>query len=141
MNARPFDPTDPANYDHWVDDRVRFCDQDAAGHVNNTAIAQYVESGRVGYAHDRLWNRGEGSRFIAARVAIDFLAESHYPGQIRTGTRVSKIGKSSVTTLSGVFKDGVCIAVGECVLVHLNDGGSAPLTDAMRTALQADEMT
>ena len=43
------DLADPDLYHHWVRDTVRFCDQDSAGHINNTAIAQYVESGRVAF--------------------------------------------------------------------------------------------
>ena len=135
MSERRFDATDPANFEHWIDDRVRFCDQDASGHINNTAVAQYVENGRVAYAIEVLQIQDNDSRFIAARLAIDFLRESHYPGIVRTGTRVARIGNKSVTTLHGVFKDELCIATAECVLVHLHGAETIPLTGPMRESL------
>jgi acyl-CoA thioester hydrolase len=138
MTSNNFDPRDANNYDHWVDDNIRFCDQDAAGHVNNTAISQYVESGRVAYCRDKLWSRTEGARFVAARVAIDYLKEAHYPGKVRTGTRIARIGTKSTTTIHGVFVDDVCIASAECVLVHLIGMETTALSDDMRAKLEAD---
>ena len=64
---------DPAFFEFWVEDRVRFSDQDAGGHVNNTAIAQYVETGRVTYLRDRLPVRADGSRFDAAGFDVEEL--------------------------------------------------------------------
>ncbi len=138
MNEIKFDPKDPDNYDHWVEDNIRFCDQDGSGHVNNTAIAQYVESGRVGYNRDLLLPHLAGSRFVAARVAIDYLKEAYYPGRVRTGTRVSRVGNKSVTTLCGVFIDDACIATAECVIVHMVGANTEPLTGEMRQVLDAD---
>ena len=60
LNPSDFDLTDPALYDHWVDDVVRFSDTDLQGHVNNTASAKYVESGRLHFDFDVLTPAADG---------------------------------------------------------------------------------
>lgn len=132
-----FDLTDEAAFAHWVTDTVRFSDQDAVGHVNNVAIAAYVETGRVGFGRDLVvgTDTASASAFILARLAIDYRAQAHWPGQIRVGTRLLRTGRTSFTLGHGVFKDGSCIATAECVLVHVLDGASAPLPDTLRARL------
>lgn len=129
------DLSDPASFDHWVRDTVRFCDQDDGGHVNNTAIAQYVESGRIAYLRELLSMRQPGERFIAAHLAIDFLKEIHYPGDVEVGSRVLRIGTKSMTGGCGLFKDGICFATSTWVVVFLSGDESAPLPDDMRATL------
>ena len=129
---------DPEFYQFWVDDNVRFSDQDAAGHINNTAIAQYVESGRVGYMHDRIRDRVAGGRFVAANLTINYLKEAHYPGRIRTGTRVVRIGGKSLTVGFGVFKDHLCIACGVATLAYLEGMQTEQLPDTLRDLLSRE---
>jgi hypothetical protein len=43
---------DRSIYPHWCSDTVRFCDQDAAGHVNNVAICAYMETARLTFMRD-----------------------------------------------------------------------------------------
>ena len=132
--ARP--PSDPAVYPHWVTDTVRFSDQDAIGHVNNVAIAAYVESGRVAFGRVTRSSDQPDKDFILARLVIDYLAEAHYPGEVRIGTRVVRIGRTSLTVGHGLFKDGVCIATAEGVLVHRRAGRSAPIEGELRARLE-----
>ena len=127
--------TDPAWYPHWAVDTVRFSDQDAVGHVNNVAYAAYVETGRVAFGH-ALRPDDAGSSFILARLAIDYRAEARYPGEIRVGTRLVAIGRTSFTMGHGVFKDGVCVATAQCVLVHAKDGSPAPIEGKLRAELE-----
>ena len=126
-------PSDPDAYQHWATDTVRFSDQDAMGHVNNVAIAAYVESGR--FAFDRVIAQPD-AEFILVRLVIDYLAEAHYPGEVRIGTRVDRIGRTSMTLGHGLFKDGVCIATAQSVGVHLREGRSAPIEGEFRSRLE-----
>jgi acyl-CoA thioester hydrolase len=132
--ARP--PTDPDVYTHWITDTVRFSDQDAIGHINNVAFAAYVESGRVAFGRVMRDSEEADQDFILAHLSIDYLAQGHYPGEVRIGTRLVRIGRSSLTVGHGLFKDGVCIATAEGVLVHLRDGRSTPIPDDLRTRLE-----
>ena len=138
MTARPDEPagTDQRSYSHWVTDTVRFSDQDAVGHVNNVAFAAYVETGRVAFGHELRVAGDPASSFILAQLVIDYRAQAHYPGEVRVGTQLVRIGRTSFTMRHGVFKDGVCIATAQCVLVHTRDGGPAPIEGGFRAQLE-----
>lgn len=131
------DLTDPATHRHWVDDVIRFSDQDPGGHVNNTAYAAYVEHGRVATMRALGFQRLPGARFVLAHLEIDFRAEAHYPGALRIGTCAIRVGRSSITLGHGVFQDGRCLATAQSVLVHMAGAAPAPLPDEARRALGA----
>lgn len=139
MNATP-DLTDPGLYAHWADDVVRFCDTDQAGHVNNVAIAAYVETGRLMFDREVIEAAAEGLdgetfQAILANLTVNYLAESFWPGRVRVGTRLLRIGTTSLTTAHGVFREGTCIATATCVLVNRGEGGSSPIGPLMRERL------
>lgn len=138
MSRRDPAAFDPARFPHWADDVVRFSDQDGAGHVNNTAIAVYVETGRLAFVHELvLPERRRGERFVAARVAIDYLREAHWPGRIRIGTRVARVGSKSATLEHLVLKDGEPIAYAECVIAFMAGPKAAELPLDVRARLEA----
>jgi acyl-CoA thioester hydrolase len=126
-------------YTHWVTDRIRFSDTDQVGHVNNLALAAYVETGRLYHSRDVLQPLldGEGG-FILARVEIDFVSELHFGGQVDVGTRVVRMGRSSLTVGTGVFgPDGRCAVVADSIVAHLGPHGTAPLPDDLRARIGA----
>jgi acyl-CoA thioester hydrolase len=142
MTKNP-DLADVGLYHHWADDVVRFCDTDQAGHVNNVAIAAYVETGRLLFDRQVIEAvaeglEGEEFRAILANLTVNYLAESFWPGTVRVGTRLIRIGSSSLTTAHGVFReDGRCIATATCVLVNRSGGRSAPMGPVTRERLAA----
>lgn len=99
-------------------DTIRFGDTDMLGHVNNAVISTYLETGRT-----QLLRAGdhpmapEGAFFSLARVVVDFRAEVMWPGQVEVGTRVLKVGRSSVTLGQALFQDDKCVAIAETVMV------------------------
>lgn len=113
-----FDLTRRETFRHWSPVIIRYSDQDAMAHVNNTALATYVEAARTDYMY-RLIQKGgmEGVEFILARLVIDYLRELHYPGSVDVGARVIRVGTKSVTTGYGVFRGETCYATSECVNV------------------------
>lgn len=135
-----FDLTDPGLYNHWVDENVRFSDTDQAGHVNNTAIAKYVESGRLHFDFDVLGPAGrdvdEAFGLILANLNVNYLQESYFPGKIRVGTRLVRVGNSSLTTAHGLFRETGCFATSTCVLVNKVEGASRPIGPQMRARLE-----
>jgi acyl-CoA thioester hydrolase len=70
---------------------------------------------------------GRDFAMAVARVAIDYLREIHYPGRIRIGSRVARLGTSSVTVVQGLFKDGVLFARSENVMVILDPDTRRPM--------------
>ena len=107
------------SFRHWSPVTIRFGDQDSLAHVNNVALAQYFEVGRTAYVYDMIRKAGAEGRveFILARVVIDFLKELHYPGAVEVGSRLTRLGRKSLTTGYGIFKGDACIATSEAVNV------------------------
>lgn len=107
------------SYRHWSPVTIRFGDQDSMGHVNNVALAQYFEVGRTAYIYDMIRAAGAEGRieFILARVVIDFVRELHYPGAVEVGSRLTRLGRKSLTSGYGVFRGDQCIATSEAVNV------------------------
>lgn len=115
------DLTRRESFRHWTPVTIRFCDQDPLGHVNNVALAAYVEAARTAFIYELIRRSGmEGLEFILARLVIDYRRELHYPGVVEVGARLVRIGKKSVTTGYGVFRDADCIATSECVNVFFD---------------------
>lgn len=139
MSAGP-DLADERAFEHWTVEKIRFQDVDRQDHVNNVNFAVYAESGRLEFLHaiapDPGADPGAGAFWVIARLTIDFRAQLRYPGEVRIGTRVLSLGRTSVTLGQGLFAAGVCVATAESVLVQVDPatGRGVPLTDAQRAA-------
>jgi acyl-CoA thioester hydrolase len=122
--------------------QTRFADMDVNGHLNNVAIARFFEEGRVRFN----WASREalgGTRlhFMVAHVAIDYVAEGHYPAPVTICYGALGAGNSSFRIGMALFQQGRCIAVSDAVLVHLGgDGKPAPLPAALRERLEAHRL-
>ncbi|HYG85321.1 MAG TPA: thioesterase family protein [Azospirillum sp.] len=130
--------TDPAGYRFWIEERVRFADLDALGHVNNNAIGVYFESARVallescgGFRPDSPWTA------VLARSVIEYKAELLYPATAQIGIRVLRLGNTSMVLGSGIFHGDTCIATqeGVCVIVDQTTHRPTPLSPALRDGL------
>ncbi|USK61784.1 acyl-CoA thioesterase [Peribacillus asahii] len=107
-----------------IDVYVRFCETDAAGHVNNTSYFIYMEEARtkffkaVGYDKD---NRGE-MNFVVASAQCDYLAQAYANQTLTLSTRVSRIGTKSYTLAHEIKSadTGAMIAAGSAVIVCFN---------------------
>ena len=120
--------------------RIRWRDMDAYGHVNNGVYLNYLEECR-----DRMVETLMGTEnawdFVLAHVGIDFRHElTQDDGEITVRCGVVGFGRASVRTRESIVKaDGTVAAEAEAVVVprDRDRGGSRPLTDAERAALQA----
>lgn len=131
--------TERSTYGYWSREKVRWADQDGARHINNVAYAGYFEDARLELLLERVIpHKAKGDNFIVRRVAIDYLGPASYPAQLDVGSCVIAVGDSSFTIGQGVFLDDQCLATGETVHVHLTHGTPTPLTDALRTVLEAE---
>jgi acyl-CoA thioester hydrolase len=103
-------------------DKLRYADTDRQGHVNNAVFATLFETGRVDLLYDETKPlREPGTAFVIARLAIDFHAEIVWPGAIDIGTRVARLGRSSIGLEQALFQNGRCVAQAESVLVLMNE--------------------
>jgi acyl-CoA thioester hydrolase len=117
-------------------EKTRFGDTDAFGHINNAVISSYLESGRS----ELLRIGGEiaaakGCHFLLARVEIDFRGELNWPGEVLVGSRVAKIGRTSLTFDQAIFQHEECRVVSRSTLVQFDPKlkAAAELTKLART--------
>ena len=128
-------------YGTWTTVSVRYSDLDPNGHVNNGAINQYFEDGRVGFRLRRLTSvAGDKlSGFAVVKYAANYLAPAHYPGEVEIGTVVTRIGGSSYGLGQAIFQNAKCVATAEIVTVQFDPAtsSSVPLSDEFRNVLEA----
>ena len=119
-------------------EKLRYADTDRQGHINNAVFSTMLETGRVEllYAPDTPLF-AEDCAFVIASLYLNFHGEITWPGQVDIGTRISKIGKSSLTLDQGIFQRGHCVATAKTVIVQMNEKSrrSHPLSDAARQKL------
>lgn len=132
------DLTRPESYRFWEEERVRFADLDAVGHVNNNAIGVYFEQARVAMMHASGGFREDADwTVVMARSLIEYKAELLYPNIVRVGVLVLRVGNTSLTIGSGIFLGGRCIATQEavCVIVDKAAHRPTPLPESLRALL------
>lgn len=133
-------PTEAAAYKFWIDERVRYADIDAQGHINNNAYGVYIEGCRFDFFRALgMIDRSSGKYSVLVRIEIDYRAETMYGAAVRVGLRVSKIGRTSFTLESAVFDRDRCVATSVAVQVRMDAATHRPveLTDEEKASLAA----
>jgi len=121
------DLRDRGVFPHWTRVTIRFADEDRMGHVNNSSYSVWFEASRVAYL-ETLYRPGPSLDTVLARIVIDYLRETRWPGEVEVGARLLGLGNKSVRTGYAVFRDGQCLATCECVNVFFD-----PATRRSRT--------
>jgi len=130
--------TDRSSYKTWTTDKLRFNDTDMLGHVNNAVFATACETGRVSFLYDPERPMAPpGTDFVLVRLVIDFRREMRYPGIVEIGTRILRVGRSSILMGQGLFKDDECVATAEgtCVLIDTGRRKAVALPPELRQRL------
>ena len=134
------DLTRPDSYRFWCEERVRFADLDALGHVNNNAIGVYFEQARITMLMEAGGFRdADDWTVVLARSLIEYKAELLYPNTVRIGVRGLRLGTSSLTVGLGLFLGDRCIATQEAVGVIVDKATHrpAPIPESLRATLAA----
>jgi|TARA_B100000315_G_scaffold241582_1_gene262587 acyl-CoA thioester hydrolase len=126
-------------YVSWTSATIRYRDLDPNGHVNNGAINEFFEDGRVQFRNDRMISLGDNilAGFALVKFSVEYYKTLHYPGSVDIGTVVTKIGRTSYVLGQGIFSGDECIAVAEVITVCLDDQTqkSQPIGDELRAIL------
>lgn len=126
---------------------VQWGDQDALQHVNNTVYFRWYESGRIAYT-SRLGLMGEMLKTrkigpILAAIACDYRRQITFPDTVHVGTRVRRIGRTSLAMdhliVSTVHRAVAAEARSTLVVFDYNEGVPTPVPDAMRAAIASIE--
>lgn len=132
------------DFSHRIQLAVRWGDMDSLGHVNNAKYFTYEESSRIEYFQPlaqqdaRMW---KDYGLILASIGADFIAQVHYPAELLVGTRVVRLGRSSMSTLSGLFLGETLVAAVRGVVVWFDYVNQKPaaIPDGVRAWIKARE--
>jgi len=117
MSEPDFDLSDPSTYPNWTTVTIRYRDLDPLKHINNSVYSEWFEVARVALTR-KIGAAGPDWLVTAlARMTINFLGETTYPGEVRIGGRLLSIGNRSFRSAYGVFRDDRCLATADCVSV------------------------
>jgi acyl-CoA thioester hydrolase len=102
-------------------DKIRFCDTDQLGHVNNAIFSSFFETGRVEF----LFNPSnplysDNCQFVIVELHSSLSNEITWPGTIEIGTVITKIGNSSIKLAQALFQNNQLVATAESVIVQMN---------------------
>jgi len=122
--GEPLDPTlaDPSGYHLWTPVLMRIRDLDLLGHVNNANLAGWLEDGRVALELpiQPLTTGYQGPVIVLAELRIQYREEIRFGAQIRIGTRLQRIGRTSAVVGQAVFAEDRCAAIAEAVEVLID---------------------
>lgn len=110
-----------ADFPHIHQENVRYGDTDRQGHVNNAVFSTYFECSRSRILCDQF--RGLNTphpEFVIVKIEIEFLAELKWPGTVDIGSRIKKIGRSSIVFEQAIFQGGKCASVSTSVIVMID---------------------
>ncbi len=129
---------DLASYPFWTDEKLRNADTDRQGHVNNAVFATFFEAGRIEVLIDpRIKAITTGTSIVVVRLLIDYRKELFFPGSVRIGSRIDRVGKTSFLFKQSLqSSDGeVAHAEATCVLIDPTSHKPTPVPDALRSFL------
>ena len=130
-----------AQYRFWCEEKLRNADTDLQGHVNNAIIATFFEAGRIELLADpAMAHIRRATAIVVARSLINFKKELFFPGSVRVGTRVSRVGRTSLDFDSALFAANGIVATAEvtCVLIDKGSRKPVPIPEEFRKYLTGE---
>lgn len=123
-------------FQFWTVEKLRNADTDQFLHVNNAAIASFLESGRMEmFTAPDVSALMTGLNVVVARLSIEFHAEIFYPGELKIGSAVTRVGRASFEVLQGIFRDSVCVASASATCVLMRSGKPHAVPQGLRRHL------
>ena len=127
---------DAARYPFAHTITTRFADVDPNQHLNNVALAAMMEDARVRF------NMSMGSavkigerRAMVASVAMEYLAQGHFPDPVTVHCAVERVGNSSWTVIQLLAQNGRPVAFARSALVAIADDRPTPIAEDYRAIL------
>ncbi|GIO33971.1 MULTISPECIES: acyl-CoA thioesterase [Paenibacillus] len=148
MRKESFVQPDPAG---WLEKfhfsipiKVRYCETDMLGHVNNVSYFMYFEQGRIEYFENLgLFDSMFGKEKVAvvADLECQYLAQMYRSDKVQLHVRVASIGRSSLDVEYAVVAENLLKAAGRgaIVLIDAGSGKSTPIPDEVRETIAAFE--
>ncbi|MFC0559544.1 acyl-CoA thioesterase [Halalkalibacter alkalisediminis] len=102
-----------------IDPRVS--ETDGAGHINNTTIPIWFESGR-----DEIFKLFTPNlsfdewKCVIVKMEVEYIAQIYYGKEVTVKTWLSRLGKSSFDVYEEIHQDGTIRAKGKATYVNFN---------------------
>lgn len=113
---------DKTSYKFWRESKTRFGDMDLTFHVDQSVYVTLFQDARLQFwqwaKHDVM---GPVNGLVMVRFSVDIVRAIEHPTTTRIGTRLTKLGNSSVAYGQGMWDGaGNLCAVSESVNVQVN---------------------
>lgn len=123
-------------FQYFEDIKVRFCETDLYGHMNNTVPFIYFEQVRTGFMekYDLIAKEiepGVTGLSVMANLHCDYVQQAFYNDILKVGVKIARIGRSSIDMHYVALKDEEIIFTGTSTVVQMNKntGKSIPWTE------------
>ena len=109
---------DPARYPFRYDVDTRYSDLDPQDHVNNVALIEIIQEGRLRFHRASKFQDALAGRFgMIASLSVDYLGVAQYLAPCTVHVGVLAIGRTSHTLVKLVTQADKAIALGKVVVV------------------------
>lgn len=122
---------------------VQWGDQDALGHVNNVVFFRWWETARIDYCRKLGLMRDDASLAIGtvlAAMQCDFRRQLTFPDTVRIGSRLARVGNSSIRIehrlISLTQNEIAAEAVSTIVAFDFEDQVPLSVPDNMRSGMR-----
>jgi acyl-CoA thioester hydrolase len=136
--AKP-DPAllDPARYPFSCEIATRFGDLDVNLHVNNVALAQVCEEGRVRFHSANGYHAAlADATSMTASFAIEYLGEAFHPDPLEVRVAAERMGKTSYALVQLLRQGGRTVAFSRTTLVVMKEGSPMQIPDPFRESVK-----
>ncbi|WP_286310766.1 acyl-CoA thioesterase [Agromyces mangrovi Wang et al. 2018] len=133
----------PADYGHLASFPTRWNDNDVYGHVNNVVYYAAMDSAVNAWMIARGLDIEQGDAIaLVVSSSCDYHASGAYPDVLEVGVRIGRLGTSSVTWETGIFRasDAELLATGKFVHVFVGRESRrpTPVPAALRAAMERE---
>lgn len=112
----------------WTEEKLRNADTDQQGHVNNAIFATFFEAARIDVvSRPEIADIRAATQIVVVRTVVNFRKELFFPGMVRIGTRVPRIGRTSLTFEHVLIGAEGMAADSEATLVLLDRATRKPM--------------
>lgn len=124
--------------------KVRYCETDMLGHVNNVSYFMYFEQGRIEYFENLHLTEdlfSEKTVSVVADLECQYLAQVYLKDPLKLHVRVARMGRSSLDVEYALVVHDQLKAAGRgtIVLVDTKSGKSTPIPDEAREIIRSFE--
>ena len=117
--------------------KVRYCETDMSGHVNNTSYFSYFEHVRAEYL-DSIRFYSSPVTIVTADLWCHYHSEAHFLDTLKVGARVSRLGNKSFDMeycIVAANNQLIATATGSLVVIDKETKRSTTLPDDIRNAI------